>query len=60
MDKLFHFELPCPACGKPVHVVGDLATHRSRWCCTACLTVGNAPFYVPEEQPKVPVPAGNA
>ena len=45
---LLHFTMPCPACDRPAQVVADPLTRKARWCCTACLVLGAAPFALPE------------
>ncbi len=51
---LLHFDIPCPACQGPAHVVGDPSTRKARWCCTTCLILGAAPFTLPEGLPPIP------
>ena len=58
--EILHLELPCPVCEKPVHVVADPVSKKSRWCCTSCHTVGTAPFFVPARLPVIPVAVGQA
>ena len=59
--EYLHIEVPCPACGEPVHVVADPGKQRSRWCCVPCGAVGEAPFAIatPVPQP-VPRPIASA
>lgn len=53
-DTLLKFDVPCPACGGPAHVVADPDADRARWCCTTCLTIGAAPFSLPEGREAIP------
>jgi hypothetical protein len=57
-ESLLHMQLPCPSCDEPVHVVADPDRRRSRWVCTRCITVGEAPFLIQPpavERPRRPV-----
>lgn len=35
----------CPVCDSPAHVVISIDGFKSRWCCTTCLSIGEAPIH---------------
>ena len=48
-EGMVHFQLPCPACSRPVHVVANPGAHEVRWCCVPCVLVGRAPLALSSE-----------